>query len=105
MGEKNAVQPVVGFIVWAFRRLKNPRSREMSARGYALHSVRPQLLSYSTRRLTTPIGLALGADSLRVFVLVTQWTGGPCPGRHVTEEVKLPCSMAVNRHVVTASRS
>ena len=30
-------------IVWAFRRLKKPRSREMSARGYALHSVCHQL--------------------------------------------------------------
>ena len=37
------VQAVVGSIVWAFRRLKKPRSREMSVRGYALHSVRPQL--------------------------------------------------------------
>ena len=34
-----AVQAVVGSIVWAFRSLKNPKSREMSARGYALHSV------------------------------------------------------------------
>ena len=34
---------VVGSIVWEFRRLKNPRCREMSARGYALHSVCPQL--------------------------------------------------------------
>ena len=28
-------QPVVGSIVWAFRRLKKPRSRKMSARDYA----------------------------------------------------------------------
>ena len=41
--EETAVQAVVGSIVWAFRRLKKPRSREKSARGYALHSVRPQL--------------------------------------------------------------
>ena len=34
---------VVGSIVWAFRRLRKPRCREMSARGYALHSVCPQL--------------------------------------------------------------
>ena len=33
------VQSVVGSIVWAIRRLKNPRFREMSARGYALRSV------------------------------------------------------------------
>ena len=38
-GEKTAFQAVGGSIVWAFRRLKKPRSREMSARGYALHSV------------------------------------------------------------------
>ena len=38
----NAVQAVVGSIVWAFRRVKKPRYREMSARGYALHSVYPQ---------------------------------------------------------------
>ena len=42
-GGETAVQAVVGSIVWAFRRLKKPRSREMSARGYSLHSVCPQL--------------------------------------------------------------
>ena len=42
-GEETAVQAVVGSIVWAFRRLKKPKCREMSARGYALHSVCPQL--------------------------------------------------------------
>ena len=45
--EKTAVQTVVGSIVWAFRRLKKPRSREMSARGYALHSVCSQLSFFS----------------------------------------------------------
>ena len=39
MLEETAAQTVVGSIVWAFRRLKKPRSREMSARSYALHSV------------------------------------------------------------------
>ena len=39
LGEETAVQAVV----WAFRRLKKSRRREMSARGYALHSVFPQL--------------------------------------------------------------
>ena len=43
LGEETAVQAVVRSIVWAFRRLKNPRCREMSARGYALHSVWPQI--------------------------------------------------------------
>ena len=43
------VQAVVGSIVRTFRRLKKPRNREMSDRGYALHSVRPQLpLIFST---------------------------------------------------------
>ena len=37
------VQAVVGSIVCAFRRLKKPKCREMNARGYALHSVCPQL--------------------------------------------------------------
>ena len=44
-GLETAVQAVVGSIVRAFRTLKKPRSREMSARGYALHSVWPQLPS------------------------------------------------------------
>ena len=30
--EETAVLAVVGFIVWAFHRLKKPKSREMSAR-------------------------------------------------------------------------
>ena len=40
---ETTVQTVVGSIVWAFRRLKLPRCREMSARGYALYSVCPEL--------------------------------------------------------------
>ena len=43
LGEETAVQAVVGSIIWAFRRLKKPRCREMSASGYALHSVCPQI--------------------------------------------------------------
>ena len=38
---ESCVQVVVGSIVWGFRRLKNPSCREISARGYALHSVCP----------------------------------------------------------------
>ena len=45
LGEETAVQAVVGSIVRAFRRLKEPRIRERSARGYALYSVFPQLSS------------------------------------------------------------
>ena len=41
--EETAAQALVGSIVWAFRKLKKPKSREMSACGYALHSVCPQL--------------------------------------------------------------
>ena len=41
LGEETTVQSVIGCIVWAFRRLKKSRCREMGARGYALHSVRP----------------------------------------------------------------
>ena len=40
---KTTVQVVFGSIVWAFRSLKKPRIREMSARGYALHISWPQL--------------------------------------------------------------
>ena len=39
LGEETAAQAVGGSIVWAFRRFEKPRSQEMSARGYALHSV------------------------------------------------------------------
>ena len=39
LGEETAAQAVVDSIFWAFRRLKKPRSREMSARSYALYSV------------------------------------------------------------------
>ena len=42
LGEKAAVLVVVAFIVLAFRRLKK-RSREISARTHALHSICPQL--------------------------------------------------------------
>ena len=41
LGEDTAVKAVVGSIVWAFRRFKKPRCQEMSAPGYALHSVCP----------------------------------------------------------------
>ena len=56
--EKTAVQAVVGSIVWALRRLKKPSSREMSARGYALHSVCPQLsfLPFSNVRAVQDVG-------------------------------------------------
>ena len=37
-----AAQAVVGSIVWAFCRLKKPRSREMSVRSHAFHNLCPQ---------------------------------------------------------------
>ena len=43
IGEEISAQAVVGSIDWAFCRLKKPKSFEMSARGYALHSVCLQL--------------------------------------------------------------
>ena len=43
LGKETAVQALVGSIVWAFCRLEKPRSQEMSAHGYALYSVCPQL--------------------------------------------------------------
>ena len=51
LGEETAVQAVVGSTVWAFRRLKKPWCREMSLRGYALHSVCPQLFFLFIGRL------------------------------------------------------
>ena len=41
-GEETAVHAIVGSIIWAFRRQKKPRCREMSTRGYALHSECPK---------------------------------------------------------------
>ena len=41
LGEETEAQAVVGSIVWAFRWLKEPSNQEMSARGFALHSVCP----------------------------------------------------------------
>ena len=35
--EETTVQALIGSFVSEFRRLKKPRSREMSARGYVLH--------------------------------------------------------------------
>ena len=46
LGEESANEIVMGSIVWAFGRLKNLRSRKMSARGCALHSVCPQLFFF-----------------------------------------------------------
>ena len=43
LGDETAVQAVVGSIICATPVLKKPRCREMSARGYALHSVCTQL--------------------------------------------------------------
>ena len=34
-GAETAAQTIVSYIDWAFRRIKKPRRREMSARGYA----------------------------------------------------------------------
>ena len=42
LGEKTAAKSVVGSIVWALRGLKKP---ELSASGYALYSVCPNIFS------------------------------------------------------------
>ena len=47
------VQAVVDSIVWAFRMVKKPRTWEMNARGFTLHSVYPQL-SFSFSLINTP---------------------------------------------------
>ena len=51
LGKETAAQAVVGSIVWAFLRLNKPRCREMSVRGYAFHSVRPQLSFFSLLKI------------------------------------------------------
>ena len=59
-----AAQAVVGSIVWVFRRLKKPRSREMSARAYALHSVCTQR-SFFISRTRTLMALAYTITLIR----------------------------------------
>ena len=44
---------VVGSVVSAFRRLKKPRSRQMSARGYALPSLPPTFLPFPERHFAS----------------------------------------------------
>ena len=46
--EETTVQEVVGSIVWTFRTLKKPVSREMNDRGYALQRMPPTSLSFRT---------------------------------------------------------
>ena len=41
-GEETAVQAVVDSIIWAFRRLKKPKSREISARNKADFQIIPR---------------------------------------------------------------
>ena len=94
LGEETAVQAVVDFIVRAFHRLKKPRSREMRARGYALHSVCPQLYFflflpcharvYSVHRRATPqVNHVFNSSSCRQVSLnlleqITSFTKAQC---------------------------
>ena len=64
LGEETAVQAVVGSIVWGFRRLKKPRCREMSARGYALHSVRPELYFFCSFIANEDVDGIMSADEV-----------------------------------------
>ena len=70
------VQTVIGFIVWAFRRLKKRRCREMSARSNALHSVCPQLSFFFVlaedyylegQKIYSPLRLGWPMYSFRAF--------------------------------------
>ena len=70
-GEETAAQTVVGSIGRAFRRLKNPRFREMSVRGYALYSVCPQLFFYISLPLDDENCECTKAQGQR-FVLATE---------------------------------
>ena len=67
LGEETAVQSVVGSIVWAFRRLKKPRSREMSTRGYALLTY---VLHVCTQLFLFPFLISLSDCR---FVYVDRW--------------------------------
>ena len=63
---RHPIQATVGSIVWAFRRLNKPRSREMSSCSYALHSVRPQrsFLSFHLISPCSRVKIALDAHLL-----------------------------------------
>ena len=92
LGEETAVQEVVGCINWAFRRLKMLRCQEMGARGYALHSVCPQIsfsflyyyfyysyyyyYYYSTTTTTTTTATATATTTTRLLCYTghTSWT-------------------------------
>ena len=63
--EKTAAKAVVGSIVWAFRRLKKPKSGEMSARGYALHSVCP---SFSFFLSITPASMSAANGQIDTII-------------------------------------
>ena len=75
LGEETAVHAIVGSIVWAFRRFKKPRCREMSARGYALHSVSCPELSVFLPSLIS-CRLSCFGQFVREFDLVV--TSLPC---------------------------
>ena len=62
LGKETAVQAIVGSIVWAFRRLNKRRCREMSARGYALHSVCPKFpfFQLNSCRMPGPVAKNVG---------------------------------------------
>ena len=94
LGEETAVQAVVGSIVWAFRRLKKPSCREMSARGYAFHSVCPQL-SF----------LSQGND--RIFVARVERTGdlhlGRLPSHSAENHFRFPLARAITMDVGLAT--
>ena len=94
---------VVGSTVWVFCRLKKPRSREMSTRGYALHSVCLPLFPCCRIRYGCRGYVAVTGDAMIAFV--GQSRHAP-PGRIVLLSVlarsltRLPQQSATSPHRV-----
>ena len=60
-------------IVWVFRRLKKPRSHEMSARGYALHSVIIHLSFFSSLEIAYLVIAVEAATAAQAVVGSIVW--------------------------------
>ena len=73
--KKFPAKAVVGFIIWAFRRLKNPRCREMSARGYALHSICPNFLFSFFVKFTPGVATSIRPYTLKTHVKIRYSVG------------------------------
>ena len=80
-----AVQAVVGSIVWAFLRLKKPRSREMNARGYALYNVCLQLCNFPWYRCADANFQIMIPSKL--WIILPNTTADNCPSLSLSNNV------------------